>query len=434
MFAAGGNIGNGKTTSYKVVLPFYIYAGLSFFVGAVLLVVHAAAFRGHYFQAPVLAITHIMALGWGTMIILGASHQLVPVLIEGELYSNKLAYVSFCLAAIGIPLLVCGFYTSDLGRMALTGGALVVLAVACYFVNLICSISNSRHWNIHAKFIIAATLWLLVTTILGFILLCNFTHAFLPHDSLHYLALHAHLGIVGWFLLTVMGVGARLIPLFLISKYNNPRLLNVIFYLVNIALVTFVSLFLTGSLLALALPATLICCSVLLFGYYCFRAYKERIRKHVDEQMKISLLSVGMISLPLVVLVVTACAVMFSSGRQTSLVNAYGFLIFFGWITAIILGMTFKTLPFIVWYKNYHHLSGKGATPNPKDLFSEKLFKWMVLSYIVGLILFTGGIVSINTVILQAGALLLLLAATLYGANVLKLILLKPGNNGNSNQ
>jgi hypothetical protein len=53
---------------------------------------------------------------------------------------------------------------------------------------------------------------------------------------------------------------------------------------------------------------------------------------------------------------------------------AYGFIIFFGWITAIILGMTFKTLPFIVWNKVYHQQAGKGKTPNPKDLFSATDF------------------------------------------------------------
>jgi cbb3-type cytochrome oxidase subunit 1 len=64
----------------------------------------------HYFNPKTLAITHLMALGWGTMIILGASHQLLPVLIEGKLDSYLLALLSFIFAAAGIPLLVTGFY------------------------------------------------------------------------------------------------------------------------------------------------------------------------------------------------------------------------------------------------------------------------------------------------------------------------------------
>ena len=98
-----------KTTSHRVVVPFYVYGALSFLAACLLLLLSTDAFGGHPFQPRLLAITHLMALGWGVMIILGASHQLVPVLIEGALFSEKLAYGSFALAALGIPLLVYGF-------------------------------------------------------------------------------------------------------------------------------------------------------------------------------------------------------------------------------------------------------------------------------------------------------------------------------------
>lgn len=107
-----------KTTNYKVVLPFFLYAAISFLVGAILLLTSSEAFQGYYFQPHILAITHTMALGWGTMIILGAGHQLVPVLIEGKLFSDTLGYISFISAAIGIPILIYGFYIFDLDTIA----------------------------------------------------------------------------------------------------------------------------------------------------------------------------------------------------------------------------------------------------------------------------------------------------------------------------
>src|SRR6187455_3118480 len=114
MFAPTANTETIKTTSWKVVLPFYGYASIAFFVGTVLLFLSTSEITRHYFHPHNLAIIHVMALGWGTMIILGASHQLVPVLIEGSLYSNKLALISFLLAALGIPLLTYGFYVFDM--------------------------------------------------------------------------------------------------------------------------------------------------------------------------------------------------------------------------------------------------------------------------------------------------------------------------------
>ena len=110
MFASSGNTQSVKTTTWKVVLPFYLYASVAFLAATVILLCSANDISSHYFHPHSLAVTHIMALGWGTMIILGASHQLVPVLIEGRLYSNKLALASFILAGIGIPLLSYGFY------------------------------------------------------------------------------------------------------------------------------------------------------------------------------------------------------------------------------------------------------------------------------------------------------------------------------------
>ena len=88
MFATA-NTGISTTTSYKVVLPFYAYAAVAFLVATIFLALSVNNITKHYFQPHTLAITHIMALGWGTMIILGASHQRVPVLIENKLYSNK---------------------------------------------------------------------------------------------------------------------------------------------------------------------------------------------------------------------------------------------------------------------------------------------------------------------------------------------------------
>jgi hypothetical protein len=88
MFPPTSNTGLQKTTSYKVVLPFYIFAAVSFLLACILLLINTSAVHQHYFQPQTLAITHLMALGWGTMIILGASHQLLPVLIEGKLSSD----------------------------------------------------------------------------------------------------------------------------------------------------------------------------------------------------------------------------------------------------------------------------------------------------------------------------------------------------------
>ena len=416
-----------RTTSYKVVIPFYVYAAVSLLVATVLLLTSGGAFTGHYFQPHILAITHVMALGWATMIILGASHQLLPVLIESDLYSNKLGHLSFGLAAVGIPLLVYGFYTFNLGVVAQVGGSLVTGAVLAYIANIILSISHSKRKNVHAMFVLTASIWLLLTVSLGLALLFNFTLSVFPENSLSYLPLHAHLGLVGWFLLLVLGVGSRLIPMFLISKYNAPRLLWAVFALVNTGLVLYGLLFLFHAAPGLSFgPAVLVLLALLLFAYYCMQAYKQRIRKKVDDQMKISLLAVALLLLPTLVLLVLIGVLLASSGERANVVLLYGFTIFFGWLTAIILGMTFKTLPFIVWNKVYRHRASLGKMPSPKELFSEPVYRAMALAYLLGFILFGCGILFAAPILLTIGSIALLMTAVLYNWNVLRLVNHKP--------
>lgn len=425
MFAPGLGKAFQKTTSYKVVLPFYIYGALSFFVATLLLFFSTDAFTQHYFHPHTLAITHMMTLGWGTMMIFGASHQLVPVLIEGELYSNSLAYITFVLAAVGIPLLVVGFFFFNLGIVAQAGAVLVNLAILVFLINLAVSISNSKKENVHAVFIFTATTWLFITTLFGLLLLFNFTMKIFTNDSLHYLSLHAHLGILGWFLLLIIGVGSRLIPMFLISKYNNPTLLWGVYGLVNAALLLLIA---TQSFTALEAysyaPVGLIFTAVLLFAYFIYQSHRQRIRKKVDEPMRLSLLAVALMVFP--ALIFTAALFIASHSNQSALILSYGFVIFFGWITSLILGMTFKTLPFIVWNKIYHLKSKTGKTPSPKDLFSTPVVIAMSVFYVIGLLAFVSGLLTANEIILKTASAGLIVAAFLYNFNVFKILFQKP--------
>jgi len=419
MFSGNNNL--VKNTSHKVVLPFYLYAAISFLAATILLFLSTSALNQHYFNPEILAITHIMALGWGTMMILGASHQLVPVLIEGKLFSNILAHFSFITAAIGIPLLAYGFYVFNMGWPAQWGAILINTAILSYLGNLTLSMIKRKKVNVHATFVLTAALWLFVTTLVGLLLVYNFSDPILPTNSLHYLSLHAHLGIIGWFLLLVIGVGSRLIPMFLISKYSNTKLLWLIFGSINTGLVTFIIFFLyvpQKSFYLISFASILF--GIGSFGYYCYHSFKQRIRKKVDEIMKISLLSVIMMLLPVILLFIIIVWLLINS-INPQLVLVYGFVIFFGWITAIILGMTFKTLPFIVWNKVYHLQAGLGKTPNPKDMFSSKIFSLMSVAYLAGFILFIVGIYLANNLLVKLASFLLLLAALFYNWNVLKI-------------
>ncbi len=394
---------DNSVTNAKVVWPFYGYAAIVFLCACVLLTYHSNVLSGHYFQPQLLAITHAMSIGWATMVIFGATFQLLPVISGEKLFSEKTAQWSFYLAAISIPFLIVGFYYFVFNHLFFCAALIFITAVVLFLWNVYKTVMSSD--NIHGDFILSASIYLFFTVILGFILALNFSHNILPESSLSYLKLHAHLGIIGWFLFLIIGVGSKLLPMFFISKYQNAPLLKVIYYCLHLFIILFIvsQTFIKIELL-LYLSIIGFISIAIIFVYYIFQSFKNRIKKKVDITMKATLISMvcifGILSLI----------------PKSNLAVGYGFVIFFGWISLLILGMTFKTLPFIIWNERYINYSGK--TPNPKDLYSEKLFRWMLIIYVVGFLVTLIGILLNNILLLKYSTILLLIASILYTINV----------------
>ncbi|MDX9924980.1 MAG: hypothetical protein RBS48_09455, partial [Ignavibacteriaceae bacterium] len=75
---------------YKIVMKYFFTAIFSFFLLNLLLAFNYDSFMGHHFQPKILALTHIATLGWITMLIFGALFQLIPVILQVKLFSEKL--------------------------------------------------------------------------------------------------------------------------------------------------------------------------------------------------------------------------------------------------------------------------------------------------------------------------------------------------------
>lgn len=93
----------------------------------------------------------------------------------------------------------------------------------------------------------------------------------------------------------------------------------------------------------------------------------------------------------------------------------------FGVISLLILGQTYKILPFIVWLDKYGSVAGKSKVPLPKDLYSESVAKLHFALFVLAFPLFLTGILFEYTFILQLANILLVIVALLYMYNVLKI-------------
>ena len=415
-----------KTTNAphsSVVIPHFLFGGICFLLVAILIILADTSLLEAYFNTKIIAITHMAVLGWGTMIIFGALYQLIPVVFETSLYSEKLAKITFWITAFSVLFLTYAFWKGAFSTMLVYASAFMFLSLFLFILNIVLSYLKSENKTISSKFVIAAVFWLAITELVGTLIAFNFKYNFLSEVHLHYLKIHASLGMIGWFLLLIIGVGSTLIPMFLISHKLKKEKLNISFYFIN------------GGLLGLVLnwflisnyAFTIICWVIIILGIFSFisfiyDSYKKRIRKKLDIGMKYTMLAIASIIVPIIISVLLLVAFNIKYELLLRATTFYGFSIIFGFITTMILGQTYKTLPFIVWLDKYQNLVGKKKTPLPRELYSEKIAKAQFYCYLLFIVAISLGLILNNLQLISIGSYSLLIVAILYNLNILKII------------
>lgn len=418
---------NGLKTSEaphsSVVIPHFIFGAFSFILLAIMIVLSNTSLLEAYFNTKLIAITHMAVLGWATMIVFGALYQLIPVVFETTLYSEKLAKFTFWITAGSILFLTYSFWIGAFSTLLVYASGLMFFSLFLFIINVLLSYKRSKIKNMASKFVIASIFWLAITELVGTVIAFNFKFNFLSGVHLHYLKIHATLGLTGWFLLLIIGVGSTLLPMFLISHQLNYKKLTFSFYMINGGLLGLIlNWFIVSDQTTTIICWVLIAVGVLFFVSFIYESYRKRIRKKLDIGMQYSMIAIAAIVLPILVSFILVFGLGFKFELLTRITTLYGFSIIFGFITTLILGQTYKTLPFIVWLEKYKKMVGKTKTPLPRELYSEKIATVQFYCYLVFIIAIPTGILMKNMNIIRVGSFSLLAVAVFYNINVFKII------------
>ncbi len=418
-----GGLNVGKAPKNRAVLPFYGTASIFFLIISFLLLYASNSFistdeyQAHYFVPHVLSIVHLAALGWGTMVIFGAAYQLLPVICEQNLFSSNFAFVSYCFLAVGISILGYSFWHFQLGFLMITGGSSILIAAILYFINVIKTASIGLHSSIERLFVFSSSIWLVFTLTVGLLLAINLAYPFFTTNHMEILRLHAHAGLAGWFLQLITGISIKLVPMFLLGRSTKIKLVKWAFALQNTGLILFLTDgYFFGITIRSLIYGVIVITGVVLWLLYIRDVFTKRMKKKIDTPMKHTFVSFSGLLISILLIPV----IYFSSNLKW--VFIYGFILFLGWISAIILGMTFKTLPFIVWNNHYKKLNGKAKIPLPKDLFMPNLLTYQFRIFIFSLPLIAISIILQQQLLFQIGLVGFCTVALLYFINVWKVL------------
>ena len=416
-------LNSNNAPDVSVVKPHFIFGSMALLILSVMIILADNDLLEAYFNSKILAITHMAVLGWASMIVFGALYQLIPVVFETSLYSEKLAKFTFWIFGFSILFLTYTFWVGAFLSLLIYASLLTFSALLLFIINVVLSYKNSKKKNISSKFVITAIFWLAATEFVGTLIAFNFRFNFLTEIHLHYLKIHATIGLIGWFLLLIIGVGSTLIPMFLVSHQLNENKLKRAYLLINVGLLGLsLNWFFINYSLITPVFWLAIAIGVLFFFSFVFETYNKRMRKKLDVGMKHTMISILSVFLPIIISLIVMMGFGMEEQLLTRVTTLFGFTTIFGFITTLILGQTYKTLPFIIWLDKYKGLVGKTKTPMPRELYSENIAKGQFYLYLIFLVCMISGLIFNNIGLIRIGSYTLLMVAILYNINVFKIV------------
>lgn len=356
---------------FRIVSKYFVTAISSFVLLNLFLLLNHSYIVGHHFTPKILAITHIATLGWITMIIFGALFQLIPVVLEVKLFSETLAEVQYWIYIVGAIGLVYCFWTFTTGMYMNIAAILLTLVMFLFSFNIIMTFTRVKNWNITGLYLSGAIFYLIVTAIAGLLLAINLGTPYIKIDHLQYLSLHAHVAIIGWVSMVIMGVTYKLIPMFTLSHGYKLTFAKWAFGLINAGLLGANTIFHykdTTFLYYIFVP--LIALGILFFLIQVLLIFQKRMRKKLDIGLKFSSYAYLMLALATIL---GSFIAFVDYENITNLTLIYGYMIIFGYLSMLIVGQMYKIVPFLVWYHRYSSKVGLEKVPLLKEMFSEKI-------------------------------------------------------------
>lgn len=367
----------GRAPSAMLPLAYLVVAALAFVVGTAAAPWLAPELAGHYYHPRLFALTHTFTLGWITLTILGASYQLVPIVLQRPLWSERLARWQLGLLVAGIVGMVGHFLIGEWTGLA-WGALLIGIGTVTHLINVTLSLRGLSRWTFTARLVVAAHVGFGLTAVFGLLLGVDRVVPFLPGSVLARLHAHVQLALLGWVLPMVIGVAARVYPMFLLAREPEgwPGHVQLWGVVAGVPATVLGLLFEVHAVVALgALAVTAAVAAHLLWVTGMVR---HRRRPALDWGLRFVLTGAGLAASATVVGL--ALALDLVSGPRWSLL--YAVLAVGGWASLTIVGMMLKIVPFLVWYRAYAPLAGRAPVPTLPQLSSPRAeaCAWALLS------------------------------------------------------
>ena len=200
--------------SRRLVLLYLGTAHISLALAFALVGLDPLAVAGFFYHSRMLAIVHLVTIGWIALSILGNLYVVLPMAFGCPLPARKGDYGAYALVVIGLIGMVAHFWLAEFSGMAWSA-ATAAAGIAHVVVRASLALRAARVPSGVKLHIFLATANILGAITMGVLLGFDKVHQFLPGYVLTNVFAHAHLAAVGWACMMVIGLGYRMLPMLL---------------------------------------------------------------------------------------------------------------------------------------------------------------------------------------------------------------------------
>lgn len=407
-----------RSPALSVVAPFFLVAPIGLVAAGLLLATSDELVFAGINVPRTVAVTHAAVIGWLTTAIIGAVYQLGPAVLGGHLRSERLARIQLVVHVLSVAGFVWAVAEWHVGWMGTAGIGLIVSFIL-FFVNAVPAIVRAERRSLTRSYLIAALVMLGVAASVGITWVGTLEHLWFP-VTLGRLGGHAHLGLVGWLALVVMGTSYQLVPMFNIVHGRKPRFgwLALAITLAMALTAGFGLMFDPPRPVRMLLAVGLVV-GPLLWAADILHLLQVRGRRVLDIQGHATFVSLAFLA----VAIVLGLAVAYGSpwlGREDAArwQLAYGIAAIGGWAGITLVGNSYKILSFLTWFHRYRHLAGRQPVPLISDIYNDRWAHVVLGVHTLALVLLLASALFGELTLLRIGGLVLAAAGSLHAVTL----------------
>ena len=414
----------------RLPLLYFAFAHLCLATAFAALALDPRGVGGFFYHPKMIAVVHLVTLGWITSSILGAVYMIGPMALRMPMPARWPDHVAFWIFAIGVFGMVIHFWIAEPKGMAWAAG-MVTLALLWVALRMFRALpaapipgSIKLHFTLGFVNILAAAT-------AGVLLAVDKTVHFLPGYVLDNVAAHAHLAALGWATMIVMGAGYRLLPMMLPAAMPDRRGLWASALLLESGVI--------GLFVGLAARRTwaglfglLVIAGIMVF----LREVRWMTRNPRPAPRDLPKPDLGVIHVgQAFAYLVLAAGLGLALGStppgawKVPAVMIYGVFGLIGFLGQMVVGVSNRLLPLFSWLTAYSGGGFQAVPPSPHVLPKRSFQAWTLGLWSVGVPLLAAGLALDRTPWITVAGGLLFVAVALAGAGAVRVVRLSRKNN-----